>query len=326
MALAGYSEDKKTYWAEKCRSLSSKLRRPYLRAMFSFLTTEDDDFNAVLGETDMELEDRIAFACKYLNDAKLTNYVENVTTKMISGGNLEGLLLTGLTADGIDLLENFITNTSDVQTAVLIILNAKVADVLKDSRVASWIANYEDLLDRWRLWHDRALFDSLVQACDVTRKINQQISVCCTYCSKPVSANFMQSGAGRMARYPNQMGSSTPSFTGRKAMACASCRKPLPRCSICLLNMGSLSTHAQRGSSKAKTDAVVNSFANWFTWCQTCKHGGHAGHLLDWFKDHLECPVTGCLCKCNVQDSVAMVTPKHSANHTSTSSTLDERG
>ena len=38
--------------------------------------------------------------------------MENVTTSLISGGNLEGLLLTGLTVDGIDLLENYITIVS----------------------------------------------------------------------------------------------------------------------------------------------------------------------------------------------------------------------
>lgn len=37
------------------------------------------------------------------------NYVENLTTDLLSSGSLEGLLLTGLTPDGIDLLENFIT-------------------------------------------------------------------------------------------------------------------------------------------------------------------------------------------------------------------------
>jgi hypothetical protein len=27
-------------------------------------------------------------------------------------------------------------------------------------------------------------------------------------------------------------------------------------------------------------------FSLFFTWCQTCRHGGHASHLIDWFSEH----------------------------------------
>ena len=40
----------------------------------------------------------------------------------------------------------------------------------------------------------RAMFDSLVQASDSSKKIPQQISVSCTYCSKAVSSNFLSTG------------------------------------------------------------------------------------------------------------------------------------
>lgn len=25
-------------------------------------------------------------------------------------------------------------------------------------------------------------------------------------------------------------------------------------------------------------------FSSWFTWCQSCRHGGHASHMTQWFK------------------------------------------
>ena len=28
------------------------------------------------------------------------------------------------------------------------------------------------------------------------------------------------------------------------------------------------------------------------------RHGGHAGHIIQWFTEHVDCPVTGCTCKC----------------------------
>ncbi|KAH8556998.1 hypothetical protein BGW37DRAFT_417580 [Umbelopsis sp. PMI_123] len=39
-------------------------------------------------------------------------------------------------------------------------------------------------------------------------------------------------------------------------------------------------------------------FDLWFTWCQTCRHGGHAIHMLDWFRTHKHCPVSECDCMC----------------------------
>ena len=38
--------------------------------------------------------------------------------------------------------------------------------------------------------------------------------------------------------------------------------------------------------------------------CQTCRHGGHAEHILEWFygdeggKAHETCPVASCQCQC----------------------------
>lgn len=36
---------------------------------------------------------------------------------MKEAGNLEGILLTGLTKDGVDLMESYVDRTGDVQTA-----------------------------------------------------------------------------------------------------------------------------------------------------------------------------------------------------------------
>lgn len=109
-------------------------------------------------------------------------------------GNLEGILLTGLTKDGVELMETYVDRTGDVQTASFCMLKvcrlprarsqrslknvnsasveaetasiranlseqASSGDVLKDPRVQCWIENYRNLLDAWRFWHKRAEFD-----------------------------------------------------------------------------------------------------------------------------------------------------------------------
>ena len=48
----------------------------------------------------------------------------------------------------------------------------------------------------------------------------------------------------------------------------------------------------------------VNPTLKWFTWCQTCRHGGHASHMTEWFKEHTECPVNSCVCNCMNLDPV----------------------
>ena len=35
------------------------------------------------------------------------------------------------------------------------------------------------------------------------------------------------------------------------------------------------------GSSQPTTG---EQFGQWFTWCQSCRHGGHAQHITEWFR------------------------------------------
>lgn len=47
------------------------------------------------GETDMAIQDRVAFACNYLSDTRLMEYLERLKTRLTEAGNLDGILLTG---------------------------------------------------------------------------------------------------------------------------------------------------------------------------------------------------------------------------------------
>ncbi|CAL4245935.1 unnamed protein product [Meganyctiphanes norvegica] len=109
--------------------------------------------------------------------------------------------------------------------------------------------------------------------------------------------------------------------------SCPNCRKPLPRCSLCLVHMGTpsgwSSTAMNKGAAEEGSGADMSTptgdsapsvgsrklsdFSTWFTWCQMCRHGGHANHMMDWFKEHAECPVTSCSCKCMAIDAVSKV-------------------
>ncbi|KAI8065802.1 WD40-repeat-containing domain protein [Gongronella butleri] len=62
--------------------------------------------------------------------------------------------------------------------------------------------------------------------------------------------------------------------TTNGAWACDKCRKLLNPCSVCHQTVKSL-----------------------YVWCQGCNHGGHMGHMRDWFSSEKECP-TGCGHQC----------------------------
>ena len=98
-------------------SRSKQLKSPYLRSALGFLTCENGQFHEVLGEEQLQLVDRLGFACRYLIDDDLNDYLESLSDVLVIEGNLDGLLLEGLEVKGLDLLSSFVDRTSDVQTA-----------------------------------------------------------------------------------------------------------------------------------------------------------------------------------------------------------------
>ncbi|KAJ3597439.1 hypothetical protein NHX12_000964 [Muraenolepis orangiensis] len=311
MALSGYTDERNSLWREMCSSLRSQLRNPYLLVMFAFLTSEPAAYDGVLYESSVAVRDRVAFACMFLNDTQLPRYIDKLTNELQGAGNLEGILLTGLTRDGVDLMESYVDRTGDVQTASFCMLKGSPGDVVKDPRVQCWIENYRHLLDAWRFWHKRAEFDIHRGKLDPSSKPLAQVFVSCNFCGKSIS--YSCSSVPHQGRGFSQYGVSG-SPTKSKVTSCPGCRKPLPRCALCLMNMGTpVSNCPGSGKSDDKGDLTrenkLAQFNNWFTWCHNCRHGGHAGHMLSWFRDHTECPVSACTCKCMQLDTTGNLVP-----------------
>ena len=81
-----------------------------------------------------------------------------MTRLAVEEGNLEGILLTGLTPRGDDLAAAYVNRTADVQSATILFAQV-VPKKFKDERAEMWRETYRDLLDVWQLWHERATFD-----------------------------------------------------------------------------------------------------------------------------------------------------------------------
>lgn len=293
MALSGFSDDKSSMWREHCIQSRSRLTDPYLRAMFAFLTSENENYDNVLNESNMAVEDCVAFACTFLSDLKLSEYLIKLTEKLRDEGDLAGMLLTGATADGAKLLQKYLDRTGDVQSVSLLAIRSFPIELQKDQNVQNWIVSYQQILDCNRLWDQRAHFDLALNTANQNEKLPQQVFVSCNFCGKSISSyihgvNRTRGQFARVAQPNNKL----------KMSSCPNCRKPLPRCAICLVHMGTPSSGTELGADNKMAD-----LASWFTWCQTCRHGGHAGHMSHWFENHTECPVTGCSCKCMSLDS-----------------------
>lgn len=280
IALSGFSSEKTGIWRLQCAAAQQQINDPHLRAIFNFLA--DDTYSGVLYEEGVSISDRMAFACAFLNDRQLSEYVKFIIQHSIERGDLNGLLVTGATLDGIQLLQAFVDRTDDIQTAALIGSKIMPADLQTDYRIQSWIASMRNLMDIWEMWEKRAAFDISIGALKTSPKSPKSVYLLCSFCGKSVSAALQED-----ARLRNQT-------QGNKLSSCPNCRKPLPRCSLCLLHMGTTTTDGFYNPTGLKS----KPFSKWFSWCQTCRHGGHTEHLADWFKTHSECPVTCCNCKC----------------------------
>lgn len=228
------------------------------------------------------------------------------------------MILTGITNEGIDLFERYIEKTSDVQTVSLILLQCLPNPIYKNIKAELWIDSYKSLLDRWRLWNLRALFDNeWYKGLAHQEEPKQQIYVRCNYCSSPISSYIKshQNKPQDVQLQPHHRQSYNRNLSvnaqGNKTriQSCPTCRKPLPRCALCLTQLGTPAGSYWRHSELtfSDKDSKLTPFDSWFTWCQTCRHGGHASHIIEWFNQHVECPVSGCSCKCMSLDSTAKI-------------------
>ena len=139
------------------------LQDPYLRAMITHLTV--NDWTDVLEEESLPIRERLAVAFQFLDDKALPSFLRSVVEQSIQRGDLAGLIITGFTAQGMEILQKYVDVTGDVQT-VAIISSLRVPSLmshngktLTKSVADRWVEAYQDLLDGWKLFHHRCQFD-----------------------------------------------------------------------------------------------------------------------------------------------------------------------
>ncbi|KAF9305749.1 hypothetical protein BGZ74_009090 [Mortierella antarctica] len=194
-------------WRAQCRSHSQGQSNPYIRAIFSYIAS--GDWRDVLEEQNLSLADRVGVALRFLSDDELMVYIQTTADGLINSGEIDGMILTGLTEMGLDLMTNYVNRTGDIQT-VSLASSVAVPRYFKDTRVEEWVDCYRDLLDRWQLYYTRARFDIARGKCiqqstssgvSATDMAPAQIYVRCNYCNQSVARSLLIPGVrGRDGR------------------------------------------------------------------------------------------------------------------------------
>lgn len=288
---------------------------PYLRAISSIIAT--GDWTMIANQRSLPLRDRVFIALRNFSDEDLSRWLEKELSIAVATGNIEGIVLTGITDPLVDILARYVQKFHDFQTATLLISICSPR-FIDDIRATAFRTAYRSYLQQHHSFFLRAKFDvestkrSKHHGRPTIKLPGKQIAMRCVYCDSEASRLSRQSAAGggqtpsfmKPSNPPTPSGRTTeppPSsnaFTEKMVAAgisCPTCKRHLPRCVVCLEVVGL----PRSDKPELSKDPEVKSAARFPTFCMQCKHVLHLDHARAWFKRHRECPVPECRCKCN---------------------------
>ncbi|KAI0166660.1 WD repeat domain-containing protein [Xylariaceae sp. FL1272] len=268
---------------------------PYLRAISSLVAT--GDWEAIANQESLSLSERTYVAVRYLDDDKLTRWLDKEQKKAIENGDIEGIVLTGITDKLVDIFAKYIEKFSDVQTATLV-LSICAPRYIDDYRCIAWRNAYRAYLQRHKAFIQRTKFE--VESTKKSKKHgrplitppSRQIALRCVYCDAEYELSKMGSGVSQPQQQPANPLMATSIHAG---VSCPNCGRHLPRCIVCLEVVGI----PRSDRPELSHDPQIRVAAKFPTFCLKCDHVLHLDHARQWFARHVECPVPECRCRCN---------------------------
>ena len=319
MAIAGAGKGAPDRdWQDMCTDIAKELRDPYARAILAFVS--EGDWSSVIKETTMPLKYRVEVALRWLPDAALTDYINQTTAEVTRQGDIEGVVLTGLGHLAMDLFQSYINKFNDVQTPVLAMSRTVprfISDEWRQVQFETWRQTYRMQINSWKLQLDRVKFDVGSRKFAVTwdgRRLHspppQQISLTCSYCTKPLaqqqqaSSPVYSSSTATDDVVVHPTSGNPLGFIAMSGTVCPKCGRHMPRCGVCTLWLGSADPMSRAGAAadaenrdrKPSEMEIMRRFA---VFCVNCNHGFHAHHAREWFSRHKVCPVADCDCICD---------------------------
>jgi hypothetical protein len=275
---------------------------PYLRAIYGYIAT--GDWATIVDETSLPLRARVGVALRKFGDDKLTQWLSNQMEEATLNGDIEGIVLAGITDSMADILAKYIEKFMDYQTPILI-MSFCYPRYISDIRCQAWRNNYKDFLQRHKKYILRVKFEqqSTVKSRNrdgtpVIKPPLRQITIRCLNCDSLAANDLANTAGGQTSAGP----STTPdprnplAATGINAgLCCPKCGSHLARCAVCMEIVGV----PRSDKPELSMDPQVKRMANFPTFCLKCKHVMHMDHSVAWFGRHVECPVPECRCQCN---------------------------
>ncbi|KAI1302618.1 hypothetical protein F5Y03DRAFT_207559 [Xylaria venustula] len=269
---------------------------PYLRAISSLIAT--NNWETIANQESLPLRERIYIALRNFDDDKLTQWLDNELKKAIETGDIEGIVLTGITDSLVDIFAKYIEKFNDVQTATLV-LSICSPRYINDYRCTVWRNAYRAYLQRHKAFLQRTKFEvestkkSKLHGVPTIKPPSRQIALRCVYCD----AEYELSKAGAGGGQTSQSHASNPLMATsiNAGVSCPNCGRHLPRCAVCLEVVGI----PRSDKPELSPDRQVRVAARFPTFCLKCDHVLHLDHARQWFTRHAECPVPECRCRCN---------------------------
>lgn len=294
-----------------CAWMADMTDEPYLKGLLAYFIS--GDWNTVVEMEQISLTDRVGVALKYLSDDKLTHFLKLSTQETIAYGNIEGLLLTGLTNRAMDLLEHYISKFGDLQSAVLILSRACPL-YIQDPRWALWKDIYLNQMQVWRTFLERTHYIKEHNLRCVTRdglSINKpaspSLALRCHNCQQNLalrkdtrsSRQYLVPVPDRSKHHsgPQSLPHPPKGMTSSPSLACPNCNAQMPRCGLCMMWLGSPDPSKVGAAQTLKEEDLE---ARLMVFCMSCTHGFHGHHARDWFARHAMCPVPDCQCMCGL--------------------------
>lgn len=280
---------------------------PYLQAISSLIAT--GNWTSIANQSSLPLSDRAFVAVRNFTDDQLTAWLQEQVSRAVEDGDIEGIVLTGITDAMVDIFARYIQKFHDVQTATLV-LSICYPRYIDDIRCGAWRNAYRAHLQRHKLFFHRTKFDvestkrSKREGVPTIKPPSRQIALRCVYCDAETSlANHhgapppppaaLGPGPGPGPSSSTEARNPLLSTSISAGVSCPNCGRHLPRCVVCLEVVGV--PRSDRPEEREETK-MAGRFP---TFCLRCDHVLHLDHARQWFARHAECPVPECRCRCN---------------------------
>lgn len=272
---------------------------PYLRAISSLIAT--GDWATIANQKSLPLPDRAYVAVRNLKDDQLSAWLAQEVEAAVTNGDIEAIVLTGITDRLVDVFATHVEKFNDYQTATLV-MSFCAPRYIDDFRCRAWRNAYRAYLQRHKAFLQRTKFEvestkrSKRGGRPTIKPPSRQIALRCVFCDAESSLMRLDGNTAvpehRLAPSQRNPLMATSISAG---VSCPNCGRHLPRCAICMEVVGVPRSDRPEVSS----DQEVRLAARFPTFCLKCEHVLHLDHARAWFKRHSECPVPECRCQCN---------------------------